>query len=366
MSPSPRPVHLEAHPPERGPAGSAATDLLTQTAERAYADRGDPLAAGALARALGDRLPTPGAGRTQELWATLATLGAADLTVARVVEPHLDALAILEQAGGAEPEELDRLWGVYAAEGPPPCLEARPTPEGWLLSGRKHWCSLPAVVDSALVTAWVDDSRRQLFAVDLRAPGIKPVAEQDWVARGLAGVSSTGLDLVDVPGYPVGEPDWYLVRPGFAWGGLGVAAIWYGATVAVARRMAAQAQRRALDQVGQMHLGAVDAALHRARCVLADAAAQVDGGHAAGSAGAHLALRVRQVVRDAAEEVLRRADHALGPGPLATEEEHAARVADLHLYLRQEHAERDQAALGRSLLDAYLDPEHDGPFEGLW
>ena len=95
-----------------------------------------------------------------------------------------------------------------------------------------------------------------------------------------------------------------------------------------------------------MHRGAVDAVLHAARCVLADAAVQVDSGQAAGGDGAGLALRVRQVVRRAAEEVLHRTEHALGPAPLALEEEHAARVADLQLYLRQEHAERDQAALG--------------------
>lgn len=304
-----------------------------------------------MARSVGDRLPTPGSGRTLELWEALATLGAADLTVARVLEPHLDALAILEQAGGADPDERDRLWGVYAAEGPPPRLEARATSRGWRLTGRKHWCSLASLADGALVTAWVDEERRQLFAVDLAASGVTPVTEQEWVARGLPGVTSTGLDLDDVEACPVGEPEWYLTRPGFVWGGIGVAAIWYGASVAVARRMAEQGRRRALDQIGQMHLGAVDAALHQARCVLAEAAQDVDSGQAEGSSGECLSLRVRQSVRDAAEEVLRRADHALGPAPLATEEEHAARVADLHLYLRQEHAERDQAALGRLLLD---------------
>ena len=344
---SPRPVHLVGRP-EESPSDA---ELLGHLAAHAHADRGDPVRAGLLARSLGDRLPTPGSGETLQLWEAMATLGAADLTVARVVEPHLDALAILDQAGGADPDERDRLWGVYAAEGPPPRLEARATPQGWRLTGRKHWCSLADVADAALVTAWVDADRRQLFSVDLASPGIKPTAEQEWVARGLPAVTSTALDLHDAVACPVGEPEWYLTRPGFAWGGIGVAAIWHGATVAVARRVVAQGQRRALDQIGQMHLGSIDAALHRARCVLADAARDVDSGKAEGNAGARLALRVRQVVRDAAEEVLRRADHALGPAPLATEEEHAARVADLHLYLRQEHAERDQAALGRSLLD---------------
>lgn len=95
-----------------------------------------------------------------------------------------------------------------------------------------------------------------------------------------------------------------------------------------------------------MHIGATDATLHAARCVLVDAARSIDAGHATGDAGHGRALRVRTVVARAAEEVLRRTAHALGPGPLATEEEHTRRVADLELYVRQWHAERDEAALG--------------------
>ena len=96
-----------------------------------------------------------------------------------------------------------------------------------------------------------------------------------------------------------------------------------------------------------MHLGAVDAQLHAARCVLEQAAYALDAGTLAGADGWRAALRVREVVALAAEDVLRRAAHGLGPGPLATDEEHARRVADLELYLRQWHAERDQAAARR-------------------
>ena len=98
-----------------------------------------------------------------------------------------------------------------------------------------------------------------------------------------------------------------------------------------------------------MHLGAVDAQLHAARCVLEQAAYAVDAGGSTGADGWRAALRVREVVALAAEDVLRRAAHGLGPGPLATDEDHARRVADLELYLRQWHAERDQAALGEAL-----------------
>ncbi len=308
-----------------------------------------------LARDLGSALPRPATGRTLVLWESLATLGALDLTVARVVEPHLDALAILAEAKRADlpvPENTppEAVWGVFAAEGGPRLL-AHHSAGRWTLSGSKPWCSLGDKVSHALLTAWVDDDERGIFAVDMSHPGVRPRNDAGaWAARGLVQVRSTGLDLAEVPAFPVGGPGWYLRRPGFAWGGIGVAAVWYGATVALARRIRGASQSREPDQVALVHLGLVDAALARARAVLLDAATVVDGPPVAPAAATRLALRARQVVADAAEEVLNRAGHALGPGPLALEEDHARRVSDLALYVRQHHAERDAAALGRAAL----------------
>jgi alkylation response protein AidB-like acyl-CoA dehydrogenase len=325
--------------------------VLDSIAGRARAAAGDVAAALELARALGEELPLPGRGSTTQLWSALATLGAVDLTVARVVEPHLDALAILHQAGETPAAAT---WGVYAAEGPGEPLRAEAVEAGasgaaYVLRGRKHWCSLAGVLDRALVSAWVGDER-QLFDVDLQHPGARAVPGT-WVARGLSSLDSGPLDLDEVPARPVGEPGWYLERPGFAWGGIGVAAVWWGGAVGVARRVRHACTTRGPDQLALAHLGAVDAALHAGRGVLVDAAKRIDAGLLDGGDGWQAALRARQVVAEAAETVLRHAAHALGPGPLATEEEHAARVADLELYLRQWHAERDQAALGALVLE---------------
>lgn len=339
--------------PDRGPVllGEATEDEqdeLADLVDRAGEAGGDVSAALDLARVVGSQLGVPGAGRTAHLWSALASVAAADLTVARTLEPHLDALAILTQAGVAPGEGA---WGVFAAEGPGEPLRATPAGSSYVLDGRKHWCSLGGVLDHALVSAWVGDDR-QLFAVDLQQDGVSAVPGT-WVARGLAAVDSGPLDLASVPASAVGEPGWYLERPGFAWGGIGVAAVWFGGAVGIARRMHAASAGRPPDQVAHLHLGAVDAALHAARCVLADAASAVDAGTLTGDAGWRAALRVREVVALTAEDVLRRAAHGLGPGPLATDEDHARRVADLELYLRQWHAERDQAALGRSVAEAW-------------
>ena len=332
-------------------------DLAAEAADAAGA-RDRVAAAGELAVRLGDGIPRPGGGRTQALWEALATLGSVDLTVARTVEPHLDALAILAEAGQPEPAPAG-LLGVYAAEDPDLRLTARPATgipgdDDWLLTGTKPWCSLADRVGGFLVTAWVDDERRGLFLVDLEAAsgaGASLVANDGaWHARGLSEVRSTGTAFQDVPATPVGVAGWYLHRPGFAWGGMGVAAVWFGGAVAVARRVAAHARNRGPDQIALMHVGHAEAAVHRARCVLTAAADAVDAGRASGAAGTRLALTVRQVVRSAAEEILTTAGHAMGPGPLVTDEAHARRVADLQVYLRQEHAERDAAVLGDAVL----------------
>lgn len=324
---------------------AAAGPPLAGAAEAARAAAGDVGAAIALARALGQQAPYPGEARTAALWSLLATVAAADLTVARVVEPHLDALAILRQAG--LPAAPDAVYGVYAAERQGLVVTAIERDGATVLDGVKPWCSLAGSVDRALVTAHTAAGRR-LFSVDLQDPGAAALPGQ-WHARGLAAVESGDLRLAAVSAGPVGAPGWYLQRPGFAWGGIGVAACWYGGAVAVAERLLEVTRGREPDQLALAALGEADRLLHGARLSLTAAARDVDAGRAVGASGALLAARVRGMVAAAAERVLVLAGHALGPAPLTLDEEHARRVADLTVYLRQHHAERDDARLGAAV-----------------
>lgn len=298
--------------------------------------------------------PSPGGGRTLELWEGLATLAAADLGVARALEPHLDAQAILRQAREAGSADgaaaLGGTWGVFAAEGGPTKLRAELGANGWALDGVKPWCSLAGALDAALITAWIDDERRALFAVRLAdADGVE-VEQGGWHARGLTDIPSGSVRFAAAPAIQVGEPGWYLERPGFAWGGIGVAACWFGGAVGLARTLHAALTSRTTSALHEMHLGAVDEVISAARLALADASRAVDAGEATGSDGGLLAKRVRGIVARAVEETIARVGHALGPAPLATDADHARRVADLTLYIRQHHAEADQASLGRQLL----------------
>lgn len=375
-----RPVRIadttRAHGTAPGPAGTRPADVDPVDL--------DPAALGSVDDALHvattwpDDL-RPGRGATVVLWELLATLAAHDLAVARAVEPHLDARAILDQApddagagtgsggtstgsgtgtGGA-PAAPDATWGVFAAEGPAATVTARPDGDGWVLDGVKPWCSLADRLDAALVTAPGPDGTRGLFAVDLRS-GAAPV-DQPWAARGLAEIPSTPVAFTDARATRVADGEWYLGRPGFWWGGIGVAACWFGGAVGLARRVHEQAAARPDDRLLAMHLGAVDERLAAARTVLADAAVRVDASGAATrggrdpepepdrAAGRLLSRRVRATVARTCEDVLRIAAHALGPGPLTQEPAHAKRVADLEVYVRQQHAERDDASLGALL-----------------
>lgn len=284
---------------------------------------------------------------------TLRSLGAFDLTTARVIEPHLDALAILAEAGVAPGDVLpgggDGAWGVFAARAPG--LAARREGDGWVLDGVKPWCSLGEQLSHALVTAGTPEGQR-LFAVDLTDARVRG-AEEPWVSRGLVAIRSTSLTFDAMPATPVGEPGFYLGRDGFAWGGIGVAAVWAGGVDGLVTAVRAAAGRREPDQIALMHLGRLEVITYLLDAVLADAARAIDGGNACGAAGLALSSRVRAVVADAVEQALTISGHALGPGPLTSDETHARRVADLGVYMRQHHAERDLAAIGAATLERH-------------
>jgi hypothetical protein len=300
----------------------------------------DIAAALRLAAEFGWRLPVPGGGQTAVRWAVLAAVARENLTVARVLEAHTDALAIIAEAGQPPP---DGTWGVFAAESADHRLQAR----ALTLTGVKPWCSLAGYLDSALVTAHAGDDR-QLFRVDLRHPSVSVDPPGDWVARGLRTVTSQAVRFDATPAEPVGAPGWYLTRPGFAWGGIGVAACWHGGAAGLGAALLRRSAGRDGD-LPDLHAGIVDTALHLSAAVLASAAGDLDAGRARGPAGDILGLRARAAVAGAAERVIRQVGHALGPAPLAFDEEHARRVADLELYVRQHHAERDLARLGAAI-----------------
>ncbi|MFM9275371.1 acyl-CoA/acyl-ACP dehydrogenase [Pseudarthrobacter sp. NKDBFgelt] len=325
-----------------------------------------------LAQEAGKEWPRPGEGNTALLWELLATVAALDVAAARVFEPHLDALAILAQAGH-DPARASGAWGVFAAEGAGMRLAAESNGSGVLLSGAKPWCSLAQVLDHAVVTAHTDDGGRAAFAVDLRHAGVT-CEEPEWVARGLQEIPSGTVRFDRVPAEPLQGTNWYFSRPGFAWGGMGVAACWLGGAVGIARdyRDSLRAGRlsgREPDQVALASLGELDRTLTSALQYLAGTAEGIDRQGQASTEQVSTeqvpadqgppqqwnpgrvtpwsdALRVRATCAAAVERVMSVVGSNRGPGPLAFDRTYAKRMADLALYVRQHHGMRDDAQLG--------------------
>lgn len=327
---------------------------------------GDARALLTLSKPVEEAVGLPGQGNTRTLWETLATIAMYDVGASRIFEPHLDARAIRAQAGLAVAAE--GTWGVYAAEAPHARLTAQPAThssrgegeevegEEWELQGAKAWCSLASTLDHALVSAFINDTDRALFAVDLKAPGV--TASQDgWEAHGMAEVPSVGVTFDRTSATMVGEPGWYLNRPGFAWGGMQVAAAWFGGALGLVREFDASLTRREPDQIALATLGRLCrevSACAAQFAVLADLIDAAEEGIATRSGDYQdgqpewwpAALALRGNVAASAESTLHTVLRGMGPAPLALNAAFAKRVADLTLYLRQHHFDRDDASLG--------------------
>ncbi|MGQ0837499.1 acyl-CoA dehydrogenase family protein [Actinokineospora sp.] len=291
-------------------------------------------------------LPDPGLGRTRARWAALADLGRGDLALARLAEGHTDAVSILREAGREGRRGV--LYGVWAARsgGTGAVLH-----DG-LLSGSVRFCSGAHSLDRALVVASTEDDRALLLDVDLDDRRVQR-HPHTWQPLGMDASDSPDVVFAAVPvdaADVVGPPGFYTGRPGFPWGGGGVAAVWHGGAAGIVARTAALLRAgKEPDEHQLAHFGALHTALAATGALLRETAEGIDADPAA-----DVAQRIRlcrSSAEDTAREVVDRVPRITGPTPLARDRSFAQALADLQLYVRQHHAERDLAALGRCALD---------------
>jgi alkylation response protein AidB-like acyl-CoA dehydrogenase len=296
--------------------------------------------AGALA------LPQPGAGATPARLEALWSLAEGeDLSVARLAEAHTDALAILAEAGRPSPGGM--LLGVWASNRSADPLTAAPVDGGWRVRGTKAFCSGVTILDAALVTATTPDGEL-LLLVPLRDGGVRADTTV-WHTPALAATATGNVDIdLHVPAAAaVGDPGFYVDRPGLWHGAIGVAACWAGGAAGLAATV--RAGLSGDDRHALAHLGAIETALWGMRAVLADAGRAIDVDPAdRRGIGFPRALMVRHLVAEHCGAILDRADRALGPGPLAFDAAYAQRAMDLRLYIQQHHYERDLETIGRA------------------
>jgi alkylation response protein AidB-like acyl-CoA dehydrogenase len=287
-------------------------------------------------------LPLPARGQTGRRFHALTSLGATDLALARLAEGHVDAIAILAEAHARAQKGL---YGVWAADAPDLRVTATRGANGWTLTGRKRFCSGAGRIDRALVTAFAGE-QSLLFDVSLTSAGVESQSGT-WQAVGMATTDSLDVvfDRVEVA-TPIGEPGFYLQRPGFWHGAIGVAACWYGGALGAMRMLRARCST-AMTEHQAAHLGGVVAECEMMRRILDGAALEIDDTNGGDDPqGRWRALVVREVVERGCNAVLERVGRGGGTSPLVFDRAHAHRVADLTVYLRQHHAERDLAELG--------------------
>ena len=290
-------------------------------------------------------LPKPGSGGTAARFAALASWATRDLSLARLVEGHMDALAILEEAG-REPDP-SATYGVWAARQPTGGTTARLTAHGWCLTGEKAFCSGSTHLDRALVTADSDDGYR-LFDVRV-AENVTAVHVGSWPAVGMADSLSETLDFGGPPvpaSCAIGSPDFYLDRPGFWFGATGVAACWYGGARGLVQEVLTGIGKNPSELV-LAELGHAGAHIDLMRRVIDSAAREIDDDpwDRAGDAKRR-ALVIRHAVHHAAQQVLVHIAAAGGARPFCLNAEQAQRVADLYVYLAQYHGPHDANVLG--------------------
>ena len=334
MTASVPPDRIRAHLAARGPIAAD----VHEVADAAW----ELLSSGAL------DLPLPGGGATIMRWWGLVEVAAADLSVAHLVERHLEAQAILAEASRPM---ADGLWSVWSDDAPDARLTAERIATGWRLSGTKRWCSGARSITTSLVTARHEDGTL-LFVVPTRSDAIRfDPASGPSVGLALTDTLQMSVDGLELPAEAlvVAEPNWYSQRPG-AWAtAAGSAAVWYGGALGLARTLRTVVAERATDAFGLVHLGFVDAACSAMEAMLQRAARAVDSGDE--SAARTAAWQVRAVVEHLANAVQRDAGRALGADLLAQDPTSARRVADLTAALRQHTGEREYAALGGDVLD---------------
>ena len=284
-------------------------------------------------------LPLPGGGNTALRHRMLQRFGERDLSLARIAEAHTDALAILAEAGCvARPGAL---YGVWAADAANSRVHAQRLPNGgWRLQGTKQFCSGATFLDAALVTAH-DAMGVLLFDLTLDNPAITP-QPSTWKSAALADTSTVAVEFAGVEiaaERQVGEPNWYLKRPGFWHGAIGPAACWAGGASSLIASATALARKDAHSRAQVGALQALDWGLH---AILEQSGREIDADPLDLKSQARIrALKVRHLIERSCTEVLDRFGRASGPQLLAHDEQVARQFGALALYIRQCHGERD-------------------------
>lgn len=283
--------------------------------------------------------PAPALGATPGRWAALFDLAStADVSLARLVEAHIDACAILHEAGREPaPGSLYAVWAsVDPAGGGIELVDGR-------LRGSATFGSGIGIVDRALIDVETGGGRQLCEVVLPRSAGraAAAAARAVWHHAGMGATATGRLDLDGHTDFEVLAPTgWYLARPGFWHGAVGPVACWAGAAAGLELPPSDDPFRRAAR-------GSLVASRWAMRALLEQAGREADAAPDDIAAARQRGRAIRRVVHELASETADRYVRAAGPRPMVGDPAVAQRLADIQVYLRQHHDERELAELGR-------------------
>ena len=293
-----------------------------------------------------EQIPIPGRGSTAERHRRLMQVGREDLSLAKLMEAHWDAIAILAEAGRSPVPGA--IYAVWASDIPGRALCMEGKGSHYRIAGTKMFCSGAGLVDRALVSVGKPDQYLVDLNLNEHASRIAVDGSQ-WKTEAFRSTqtSNVSFDEVEVGSETlIGGKGWYLNRVGFWHGALGPAACWAGG---VAGLLDAARLNRRDDAHTLAHLGAMHTNLWAIKAYLDVSGAEVDEQPFDLKAAMIRSLIVRHLIEQTCTDTLRRFARAYGPYPLAMDAELSRRYHEIDLYLRQSHGERDLEALAHAL-----------------
>ena len=167
-----------------------------------------------------------------ELLEIIRSLGSADLSIARLFEGHVNAIALVTRYGNFEQvtafaesvagNQLAAVWGADDSDG---LLE-----QGGKLKGRKILASGAGFVSRPLVTV-ASEAGQVMCLLDLS--GNEPVDLTGWQAQGMRSTATGNIDLSGIPitaANLIGQPGDFMRQPYFSGGAWRFCAAHLGAT----------------------------------------------------------------------------------------------------------------------------------------
>ncbi len=288
----------------------------------------------------------------------LMRIAGANLSVARLLEGHINALRLIEIHGS--PELLSdvrrkvrdgALLGVWGADGTPP-LSLDTTSR--LLEGCKTYASGLGSVTHAVVTVDVA-SGVQLCLVDVQEAARQ--MPDTWTMSGMRATRSGDFDFTGIEmdhSMCVGAPDVYLCEPGFIGGVWRTAALQLGAAAGlldVAARQLRQMDRFGAEaQIARLTNVAIRVLGGERLVARAAEFAEHDAGRKAPESAVALSGSARLLSEEIGLQAIAAVEQSLGLSHFERDSESGRIARDLAVYMRQAGRDALLTRVGKQLL----------------